>query len=421
MNRGFTFNPGKCVRCNACSAACILENHWQARTREIYTLNENVLPGLQVINFSLACNHCEKPACLDSCPSGCYTRDTSTGAIIINQENCMGCRYCQWNCPYDAPKFDSSKKIIEKCTLCYREISIGEIPSCVSACPTGALGFGELPGIRMNPEWFPETSLNPSILITSDAGQEFRMIPEDKFENPEKKVMHEKQKSYETSLMIFSFLCVISVSIVIASLMKGTYPDFYLLLSFCSVAAISAVFHPGKPFRAWRSLNNLRSSPLSREILFFLLFSGASLPAALFKMPVLMVCSSIAGMILLLVIDNVYIRADRTSWLHSGQTFVTALLLVSFFSASMVPFTFIMIIKVFLSSRMLLIKRIEVFSGLRYIRISVLLLAWAGLVSGFNAPLAALAALVISGEMIDRFLFYEDFQPVNIRLLLNRN
>ena len=51
MRNGFIFNHTRCVNCNACSAACILENGWTVHPRNIFTYNseaENVLP---VINL----------------------------------------------------------------------------------------------------------------------------------------------------------------------------------------------------------------------------------------------------------------------------------------------------------------------------------------------------------------------------------
>lgn len=420
MPSGFIFDPGKCVRCQACSAACLLENGWKAHTREIYTRNEEALHGMPVINLSLACNHCENPGCLKSCPSGCYVRDEGSGAILINKENCMGCRYCMWNCPYDAPKFDSAKRIIEKCTLCYREVSAGEQPSCVTACPTGALGFGDLHATGINQEWFPENKLKPSLLVMADPLNELRIIPEDKFEHQATN-SGSGTNAIETSLLIFTFLSSISVSLVSVSFLKGVFPALFPFLLFPVGAAVSSLFHLGKPLLAWKSLGNLRNSPLSREILFFIIFLCLSVLAGLLEIPVLLVCSSITGMILLLMIDNVYIQADRISWLHSGQTFFSALLLVSFFSEYLLPFTFIVVIKIILSSRLLLKKRNEMLTAMRYARIAILLVVWAGLISGFNKADFAMAALVISGEFIDRFLFYSDFQPVNIKLLLNRN
>ena len=117
MRRGFDFDAELCIGCNACNAACMLENGFQAGTRSVYTWNDNGLPLLRVINLSMSCNHCDMPACLEGCPAQAYTRD-GTGTVIHHQDRCMGCRYCTWRCPYDAPKINEAKGFIEKCHLC---------------------------------------------------------------------------------------------------------------------------------------------------------------------------------------------------------------------------------------------------------------------------------------------------------------
>ena len=144
MTEGFIFDHNKCVACGACSAACIFENNWSFSPREIYAYNSAALPSLPVINLSLACNHCQNAVCMDGCPSSAYSKEPSTGAIILDDAKCIGCRYCQWNCPYDAPKYLISQKVIGKCNLCYQRLIEGSLPACSTACPTGALQFGKL-------------------------------------------------------------------------------------------------------------------------------------------------------------------------------------------------------------------------------------------------------------------------------------
>src|SRR5512133_736522 len=102
MRKGFIVNTSKCVDCKACSAACIIENGWMVKPRNIYTYNSTAEQLFSLINLSLACNHCESAACMDGCPASAYSRDLVTGAVILDEKKCIGCRYCQWNCPYDA-------------------------------------------------------------------------------------------------------------------------------------------------------------------------------------------------------------------------------------------------------------------------------------------------------------------------------
>lgn len=32
------------------------------------------------------------------------------GLVVVNQDVCVGCRYCELRCPYGAPQFDEKKK-----------------------------------------------------------------------------------------------------------------------------------------------------------------------------------------------------------------------------------------------------------------------------------------------------------------------
>ena len=135
-----------------------LRNGWTVHPRNLFTYNseaENLLP---VINLSLACNHCQSAVCMEGCPSSVFSRDSDTGAILFDEKKCIGCRYCQWNCPYDAPKFDYLKKTIAKCNLCNSGLIAGRQPACSTACPTGALRFDQLTNIDQEDaySWFPD-------------------------------------------------------------------------------------------------------------------------------------------------------------------------------------------------------------------------------------------------------------------------
>ena len=63
---GFVLDLDRCTGCNACEFACRIENDLPAGTslRRVTTFNPRRLPGLPVLHLSIACNHCEHPACL---------------------------------------------------------------------------------------------------------------------------------------------------------------------------------------------------------------------------------------------------------------------------------------------------------------------------------------------------------------------
>ncbi|MCX6320807.1 MAG: 4Fe-4S binding protein [Bacteroidia bacterium] len=421
MRKGFIFSHNKCVNCGACSAACILENGWSIQPRMIFTYNSEELPSLPLTNLSLACNHCETPVCLNGCPTASYYREPFTGAVIIDEKKCIGCKYCQWNCPYDAPKFNADKRIIGKCNLCYSGLIEGRLPACTTACPTGALEYGELsePILENIPSWFPDKNLNPAIVLKGKQNNDpLRIIPENVFES-EVPILNAKERgmSGEWSLFAFSFLTTLSVATIISSFINGIFPEKILFVSIIILAGIISLFHLGKRLRAWRALANVKSSPLSREIALFIIYSVVSFFAVFFQLPGFFIASSIVGLILLIVIDSVYIYADKRKSviMHSGQTFLSALLIVSFFTGIVLPFIFIALIKLAASAYSLSVNKINNINFvIRFVRIALLLVTGVSLVSEISYPDPVISSIFLTGELIDRIIFYIDFAPVNI-------
>jgi anaerobic dimethyl sulfoxide reductase subunit B (iron-sulfur subunit) len=105
------------------------------------------VPDLVAYNLSIACNHCEKAACLEGCPSGAIAR-RDDGIVAIDRNKCLGCRYCEWACPYGAPQYDEEAGVMTKCDLCVDLVDAGSSPACVRACPMRALDFGEIEDLR---------------------------------------------------------------------------------------------------------------------------------------------------------------------------------------------------------------------------------------------------------------------------------
>lgn len=421
MHRGFIFDHNRCVACSACCAACILENKWAVHARNIFTYNSEVLPSLPVINISLACNHCVNAPCIDGCPTGSLYRDTPTGAVLLDENKCIGCKYCQWNCPYDAPKLNYEKGIIEKCNLCYSGLIEGRLPACTNACPTGALNFGELTEqLRENiPPFIPDKNLHPSIVFKDTPYyRSSRIIPENIFV-PEQTVVGAKNQniSIDWSLFAFSFLTTLSVATIISSYLNGQYPEKILSASLIFLAGMLSLFHLGKKMRAFKAVYNLRTSPLSREITVFITYSIVCLIAVLLQLPGFLVASSVIGLFMLIVIDSVYVYADtrKEVILHSGQTFISGLLIVSFLTGNIIPFIFIAIIKLTSSvSRLFANKSTGLNFGIRFVRITILLVAGTSLISGISYNDPFIFYLFLTGEFLDRLIFYIEYKPQNI-------
>ena len=137
---GFSLDLGRCVGCGACVLACRMEKGWSADTpwRRVIPLNLDRHPGGPTYHLSVACHHCEYPACLPACPSAAYEQRPD-GVVILVEDRCLGCRYCEMACPFGAPAFDEAVGVMMKCDFCHERVDRGLSPACVAACPTGAL------------------------------------------------------------------------------------------------------------------------------------------------------------------------------------------------------------------------------------------------------------------------------------------
>jgi len=148
----FFFDSSACSGCKTCQMACKDKNDlavgqaWR-RVYEVtgggWTKQGNTWrQDIFAYNLSMSCNHCEDPICVKSCPTGAlYKR--KDGIVLINENDCMGCRYCAWACPYGAPQYNPDTGKMGKCDLCVDYLEAGKRPSCVDACPMRALDFGE--------------------------------------------------------------------------------------------------------------------------------------------------------------------------------------------------------------------------------------------------------------------------------------
>ena len=149
----FHFNSNLCTGCKACQIAC--KDKWDLpvgvtwrRVAEYSGGEWSVNPDGTFKNnvggyyVSVACNHCASAACVDVCPTEAMHK-REDGIVVIDQDKCIGCRYCEWACPYSAPQFDAERGVMTKCNLCADAVDAGELPTCVAACPSRALEFGE--------------------------------------------------------------------------------------------------------------------------------------------------------------------------------------------------------------------------------------------------------------------------------------
>ncbi len=179
----FYIDSSACGNCKACQIACKDKNNlpvgilwrrvWQYGGGNWVRQDNTYVPnGVFTYSLSISCMHCEDPACVKACPAGAMTK-RADGIVLVNQDQCVGCRYCEWACPYGAPHFNEAKGVMTKCTFCEDLLAQGQNPACVDACPMRAIEFGELEELRakhgnaMDIEPLPASWItHPSVVIT---------------------------------------------------------------------------------------------------------------------------------------------------------------------------------------------------------------------------------------------------------------
>jgi DMSO reductase iron-sulfur subunit len=141
---GWLVDLNRCIGCRSCFVACKAENNTPLRTdwRYVVERESGTYPTPKREFIPLACNHCSEPACLKACPvPGAITRRTNDGVVLIDQDKCIGCRYCMFACPYGAPRIDTESNKVSKCTMCVHRLDAGFEPACATACLTDAIQF----------------------------------------------------------------------------------------------------------------------------------------------------------------------------------------------------------------------------------------------------------------------------------------
>jgi Fe-S-cluster-containing dehydrogenase component len=139
---GFLLDLHRCVGCGACVLACRIENGRvdTAAWRRVLPLNLRRHSAGPTYFLSVACHHCEEPACLKGCPSGAYEKRPD-GIVVHDERLCLGCRYCEMTCPFGTPQYDKARGVMSKCHLCVHRVDACRLPACVAACPTEALQY----------------------------------------------------------------------------------------------------------------------------------------------------------------------------------------------------------------------------------------------------------------------------------------
>jgi len=150
---GFFFDQSRCTGCHTCAVAC---KQWHGlppgplKFLRIYQHESGGFPSVRLHYYWMPCYHCEDPPCLDACPTGAIRKEAEYGTVLIDTEQCSGCRACYEVCPYGAPVFSSDDPgtKAQKCDFCIERLKEGLLPICVLSCPNRALDFSTIAELR---------------------------------------------------------------------------------------------------------------------------------------------------------------------------------------------------------------------------------------------------------------------------------
>jgi molybdopterin-containing oxidoreductase family iron-sulfur binding subunit len=178
----------KCVGCHACTIACVAENKLPPGVvyRPVIEKEIGKYPNVSRLFVPRPCMQCEKPPCTPVCPvNATYTNEE--GVVVVDYEQCIGCRACITACPYGARVSDFGYTYTEdtpeadglilgrsraddyerasnfeygkgydrpkdhgspignarKCHFCLHRLHEGLLPACVTTCIGRATLFGD--------------------------------------------------------------------------------------------------------------------------------------------------------------------------------------------------------------------------------------------------------------------------------------
>ena len=182
----------KCNHCESCITACKVENNLQIVSKESAEMGrvmqwmrlatasyEGNYPDVRPVTMPALCLQCDDPPCTKVCPVRATYRRDEDGIVAQIYPQCIGCRYCMGNCPYNVKVFNWYKEaqpieyekcynidvavrvkgVVEKCTFCIHRLQKAKenaaaehrkvteedyIPACAQVCPAHAISVGDL-------------------------------------------------------------------------------------------------------------------------------------------------------------------------------------------------------------------------------------------------------------------------------------
>ena len=298
----FHFDATACVGCHCCEAACneLQNNPSDVKWRRVGEMEGGVFPNVSQLFNSMSCNHCIEPECLRGCPTNSYVKFEDSGIVWHDDDSCIGCHYCTWNCPYEVPVFNEERGIVTKCDMCHDKLAVGETPACVQACPAGAI---EIEVVHKE-EWIeygmekegvaphlPDVSITkPTTRYTLPENMPEYRPADERILNPASAELPLVFMTVLTQVSLGAFLALFLGQLLFSLGFNLPEPTLGMAIMAFLPSAIGlplSALHLGRPIMAITAMKNWRTSWLSREAIALGVFTGlASVVAGMYYLEI---------------------------------------------------------------------------------------------------------------------------------------
>jgi formate dehydrogenase iron-sulfur subunit len=322
----FEVDLDQCSGCKACVTAChSLNGLEQEETwRSVGVLISQDWRTPETRTITTACHHCADPGCLNGCPVLAYDKDPVTGIVRHLDDQCIGCQYCVMKCPYEVPQYSPNLGIVRKCDMCANRLAVGEAPACVQACPNAAISITLIETEEVTVsyrDYSPSDQLNrflpasPDPAITVPTTRYLTSKPY----NPAfvagdaQAVRPAKAHVPLTFMLVLSQLGVgMFAFATVSGLSSRAFAAIALAITMAGL--IAGTLHLGQPLKAWRGFLGWRTSWLSRELVAFGAFCGAAALHVTLLHPLTGLASVLVGLAGVFCSGMIYVDTHRPYW-----------------------------------------------------------------------------------------------------------